>query len=443
MDLEPHDPPCLNIIHCVTVKLNEQNFFFWKRQFQSFLSGQRLFGFVTGTIPQPVTTILAPTIHGTSTPVPNPDHDLWFQTDQVVQSWLLGSITDSLQSMVMNCSTAQEIWSTLETHFNRPSNSRLFELQHKMQTLAKGDKKMFDFLQEVKALSDQLASIGAPMTEAMKIFSALCGLGRDYEPIKTAIEGSIDIVPPPTFESIFPHLVAFDDRLQGYNTGQEVTPHLAFASVRTQQKGNYYSSRGRGGIRGRGRGSYSTRGRGFHQQISSSYDGDTRPTCQICGKPGHHALKCYHRFDSSYQLDELPQALAAMHITEVSDDSGSEWYPDSAASAHVTSSTRNLHQSQPYHGTDTVMVGDGSYLPITHTGSTSIASSSGILPLNDVIVCPQIAKSLLFVSKVTDDYPCTVEFDNVGVSIKDKVTKKVLTKGRRANGIYRVGTSRK
>ena len=162
MDLEPCDPPRLNIIHCVTVKLNEQNFFFWKRQFQSFLSGQHLFGFVTGTIPQPVTTILAPTIHGTSTPVPNPDHELWFQTDQVVQSWLLGSITDSLQSMVANCSTAQEIWSTLETHFNRPSNSRLFELQHNMQTLAKGDKKMFDFLQEVKALSDQLASIGLP-----------------------------------------------------------------------------------------------------------------------------------------------------------------------------------------------------------------------------------------------------------------------------------------
>ncbi|WZY81372.1 hypothetical protein YC2023_027756 [Brassica napus] len=107
MDLEPYDPPRLNIIHCVTVKLNEQNFFFWKRQFQSFLSGQRLFGFVTGTIPQPVPTIMAPTIHGTSTPVPNPDHEMWFQTDQVVQSWLLGSITDTLQSMVVNCTTAK------------------------------------------------------------------------------------------------------------------------------------------------------------------------------------------------------------------------------------------------------------------------------------------------------------------------------------------------
>ncbi|KAL0800712.1 hypothetical protein Bca101_055887 [Brassica carinata] len=316
---------------------------------------------------------MAPTIHGTSTPVPNPDHQLWFQTDQIVQSWLLGSITDPLQSLVVNCTTASEIWSTLENHFNRPSNSRLFELQHKMQTLSKGDKKMFDFLQEVKALSDQLASIGAP--EAMKIFSAFHGLGRDYEPIKTSIEGSIDTVPPPTFESIIPCLVAFDDRLKSYNGGQEVTPHLAFATVRTDQQGNYYSSRGRGGRRGRGRGSYSTRGRGFTQQISSS--SDTRLVCQICGCGGHHALKCYHRFYNSYQLEEIPQALAAIRITDITDEGGSEWYPDSGATAHVTNSTRNLQQSQPYHGSDTVMIGDGSYLPITHTGSTVIGSSSG------------------------------------------------------------------
>lgn len=82
--------------------------------------------------------------------------------------------------------------------------------------------------------------------------------------------------------------------------------------------------------------------------------------------------------------------------------------------------------------------GDGSYLPITHTGSTSIASSSSTLPLKDVIVCPQITKSLLSVSKVTIDYPCSVKFDNVGVCIKDKNTKRILTRRRKDNGLYRV-----
>ncbi|XP_013716690.2 uncharacterized protein LOC106420397 [Brassica napus] len=201
MELDPYTPPSLNIIHCVTAKLNEQNFLFWKRQFQSFLSGQRLFGFVTGTIPQPVSTILAPSIQGTSTPVPNPDHELWWQTDQVIQSWLLGSVTDQLQSVVVHCTTSHEIWTTLDNHFNRPSNSRLFELQRKLQTVTKATKTMDVYLQEIKTISDQLTSIGSPMTEVMKIFTALRGLGKDFEPIKTAIEGTIDSQPSTTFDS--------------------------------------------------------------------------------------------------------------------------------------------------------------------------------------------------------------------------------------------------
>lgn len=73
----------------------------------------------------------------------------------------------------------------------------------------------------------------------MKIFSSLRGLGRDYEPIKTAIEGSIDTIPPPMFDSIIPRLVTFDDRLKSYSSGQEITHHLAFASERTSHHGNY------------------------------------------------------------------------------------------------------------------------------------------------------------------------------------------------------------
>lgn len=230
MDIDPYKPPSLNVVHCITVKLTDQNFVFWKRQFQSFLSGQRLFGFVTGSIPQPVPTILAPSITGTSTPVPNPDHETWFQSDQVVQSWILGSLSEQLLSVVVDCTTSCEIWQALEKHFNRPTNSRMFELQHKLQTFSKAGKTMEVYLQDIKNLCDQLASIGNPITETMKIFSALRGLGRDYEPIKTTIENAMDAVPAPTYEDITPKLISFDDRLQSYSTNTEVSPHLAFSS---------------------------------------------------------------------------------------------------------------------------------------------------------------------------------------------------------------------
>lgn len=153
-------------------------------------------------------------------------------------SRLIGSVSDSLQSIVVNCSISKEICSTLESHFNRPSNSLLFEAQHKIQTMSKVDKPMYVYLHEIKALSDQLSFIGSPMTEAMKIFSALCGLERGYKPIKITVEVAIDNVPSPTVEFIIPRLVPFDDRLKSYNTCLKVSPHLAYAAVRTNKSGN-------------------------------------------------------------------------------------------------------------------------------------------------------------------------------------------------------------
>ncbi|KAL1195980.1 Retrovirus-related Pol polyprotein from transposon RE2 [Cardamine amara subsp. amara] len=90
---------------------------------------------------------------------------------------------------------------------------------------------------------------------------------------------------------------------------------------------------------------------------------------------GHHALKCWHRFDNSYQSEDVPAALAAMHITDVTEASGNEWYPDSGATAHITNSTQRLQQAQPYHGSDTVLIGDGNFLPITHIGSANLPST--------------------------------------------------------------------
>lgn len=234
-----YNPPALNVVDSVTVKLTEKNYIIWKRQFEAFLNGQGLLGFVTGSAPPPVTTLNVPIITGQTTPVPNQHYQVWFQTDQVVQPWLLGSFTEDIQSVVLHCTSAQEIW---------------------------------------------------------------------------AIVGK-----------------SFDDRLQSYTSSStELSPHLAFNTTRSSNFTWFPSYRGRGSTKGlvleevSGRNSFSTRGRGFHQQLTSykgssaSADQGNRPVCQICGRMGHVALRCWHRFNNSYQDDELPTALAAMRIYKIS-----------------------------------------------------------------------------------------------------------------------------
>ena len=91
--LEIYTPPSLKIVNSVTVKLTERNYLLWKNKFEAFLKGQRLLGFVTGEKPRPPAILSVPGINGTTTPVTNPDHHTWFQTDQVIKYWLLGSFS--------------------------------------------------------------------------------------------------------------------------------------------------------------------------------------------------------------------------------------------------------------------------------------------------------------------------------------------------------------
>ncbi|CAN7077145.1 unnamed protein product [Brassica oleracea var. botrytis] len=66
-----------------------------------------------------------------------------------------------------------------------------------------------------------------------------------------------------------------------------------------------------------------------------------------------------------------------MRTTEESDFEGNDWYPDTAATHHITNSTQHLQSSQPYSGTDAVIVGNGDFLPITHVGSIVLPTMSG------------------------------------------------------------------
>ncbi|KAJ8632028.1 hypothetical protein MRB53_025364 [Persea americana] len=71
-------------------------------------------------------------------------------------------------------------------------------------------------------------------------------------------------------------------------------------------------------------GSLSHRGRAQLMEIALALEASGRPfiwpECQICGKIGHTAIRCWYRWDFSYQAqDDLPQALTATSLTDLQD----------------------------------------------------------------------------------------------------------------------------
>ena len=96
-----------------------------------------------------------------------------------------------------------------------------------------------------------------------------------------------------------------------------------------------------------------------------------------------------------------------------------DWFMDPGASSHMASHPSILSHSRPFPPSTRIIVGAGSYRPITHRGGLSLPSSGAPVRLYDVLVSPHLITNLVSVRALTRQNPVTVEFDAFGFSVKD------------------------
>lgn len=161
-------PAKVHVASCVTIRLNHTNYLLWKTQVESLLSSQKLLGFVNGRYQEPATTV-EQRVGEEVQQVPNPAHESWFCTDQLVKSWIFGTLSDEALGRVCALTTAHEVWLALANTYNRSSVSREFDLKRKLQLLSKQGKSFSTYAPEYASFCDQLRSIGKPVDESMKI----------------------------------------------------------------------------------------------------------------------------------------------------------------------------------------------------------------------------------------------------------------------------------
>ena len=117
--LEPYPFPFnLHVSSYVTLKLNDNNYLLWKTQFESLLRSQKLLGFVTGQVPPPAATVPA-TVNNGVVDIPNPTFEAWTSTDQLIKSWIFGTLTEEVLGYVHGLSTSQDVWLSLADNLTR------------------------------------------------------------------------------------------------------------------------------------------------------------------------------------------------------------------------------------------------------------------------------------------------------------------------------------
>uniref|UniRef100_A0A803NGE1 Retrovirus-related Pol polyprotein from transposon TNT 1-94 n=1 Tax=Cannabis sativa TaxID=3483 RepID=A0A803NGE1_CANSA len=411
----------------LNLRFDRTNYTLWQSLVLAAVRAYNLDGYILGTIPQPP-AILAGNI-------PNPDIQQWIRFDQFLMHWLMNSVTEHMLGHVIHCHTSSEIWTTFAQLFATRSRARLLQLQNLLQTTKKGSLSIEDYILKMIQHADGLAAAGQPLNDDDLVLYILGGLRSEYEAVIVNLTSRSESL---SLSEVQFMLQSQEMRIQQHTTDSLHNVQANIANTNTSSTRGSFSNRGsRGGYRG-GRSYNSNRGgRG------------NRPVCQLCGRAGHIATKCYHRFDitftgaasTSSNNGENPQAL--LFESNSNTDISTAWYLDNGATHHMTNDAENLTTATDYKGKAKVVVGNGSSLSIHHLGTSSVPT---ILPnqsllLQDILHVPNVTKNLLSISKFTKDNNVTIEFDDLSCLIKDKKTSRVLLQGHLNDGLYKLKVS--
>ncbi|GJT57119.1 ribonuclease H-like domain-containing protein [Tanacetum coccineum] len=114
------------------------------------------------------------------------------------------------------------------------------------------------------------------------------------------------------------------------------------------------------------------------------------------------------------------------------------WNMDTEASFHLADNTCILTSFSNSSIYSSVFVGNGNFIPVTHTGHNFLHTSSKPLQPNHILVTPHIIKNLIYVRKFTRDNDVSIKFDSYGFSVRDYQTRRILLRCDSTGDLYQV-----
>ncbi|KAL5704711.1 hypothetical protein ACHQM5_023101 [Ranunculus cassubicifolius] len=276
--------------------------------------------FVDGTSICPPKFIQSTDPDANTNPTINPDYYTWIKSDQTLMIWLNATISEEILPYSVGCHDSFSLWNTLETRLAHLSRSHILQLKSQLQQIRKGDSTVTQYLQRIREITENLAAAGHIVDDLDLVFHILDGLPSDFDSFST----SMRVRDPPVTSDVLHNLLLGEElcianrirRLGGSITDGSTQAFHTYSSrpSSSQSRGSYSNNRGRG--RSPMRGNYhqppnsrnttpstpdsnylQPQNKCFSQFFSTTH---TKPVCQICKKPNHSAIDCYHRMNFVY-----------------------------------------------------------------------------------------------------------------------------------------------
>ncbi|KAJ9560829.1 hypothetical protein OSB04_005989 [Centaurea solstitialis] len=125
------------------------------------------------------------------------------------------------------------------------------------------------------------------------------------------------------------------------------------------------------------------------------------------------------------QATALPELFNTMSLN---DPGSTDWYMDTRATDHVHTNAGILNSILDKHDTRSILVGNGSHMPVVTTGHSPFPLQNPYRPLHlrNILISPAIIKNLIFVRQFTRQNKTSIEFDSFGFTVKDYKTRHPL-----------------
>ncbi|KAJ9564855.1 LOW QUALITY PROTEIN: hypothetical protein OSB04_000821 [Centaurea solstitialis] len=436
----PRVPEMLPVgIRLTDNKLNGSNFFEWSKTIRIYL---RSMGMAS---------------HLKSDPPTGKDSDSWLQSDARLYLQIINTIEPSVSSLVTHCEYVKDLMEYLDILYSGQINiSRINTVCKSFHRGEQQDRSLTNYVMEFKKVYEELNSL-LPLSadvkamqaqrEQVAVISFLTGLRPEYESIRSQFLSESAI---PSLQETFARV------LRSESVQPSPNPEHNSALV----------SRGDSMVAPEG---------GLVEDIEGALEVATlaeQPshmllfpipmlwnvtTVMSSVTPNEHLLARYPRSSSAHvasasddtvtiPAEEYARLLGTEHSTaptaafaETSNSStcllssASKWVIDSGASDHMTGnptlfSTFDKHMS-PSH----VTIVDGSASSVLGSGTVELTP---FVSLSYVLSLHKFSFNLLSVNRITRTLNCSVKFFPDFCVFKDLLTKKIIGRGREADGLY-------
>ncbi|KAK8937455.1 hypothetical protein KSP39_PZI012258 [Platanthera zijinensis] len=430
-----------NIRNAIPILLDQESALYssWAELFQITA---RAYDVLDHIIPNPSTD------NAPGTPSAAAQH-IWKRLDVVVLQWIYGTISQDLLLIIIEPgSTAQAAWERLADIFQDNKQTRVVQLENEFSGVRLDQfPNATAYCKALKTLADQLAAVGSPVPNDRLVLRLVADLSEQFDTVASIINQT---TPLPSFTQARSMLTLEETR----KARQHIPTAMANTARPAPPPPDPVSGHGRPQHRrGRGRNSHRGRGRGHPDRggppPNMSWPGQhwvgpwpqwpqpwATPPCPyptapwprapssdrtsssgVIG-PRPHALHATGAPDVSYYPTDIASAMQTLTLQPPDEN----WYMDTGASSHMTSSPGNLSSLSHSSIHKSILVGNGNYIPVHGLGHCTLPPPNPPMTLPNVLLAPHIVKNLISVRQFTKDNNCSVEFDPLGFSVKDITT---------------------